>query len=255
MTLQETAKTPHESNQQPNHQIRRPVCGEKEEFEKRTEFGRDTPNQEKHDEVIDPTSTWRPVCGQESTERCVLAPKHVEEDRTGTGRPVLVDQKEEHKIDFRVSGLSRAVVEAEHLRVQELVNGIENHVHREALHAYLQQNNVYNPFSKNSKEMIRELGNVELFEFCETTPKAHNGPNVFFIGIKELCNTFFLLSSISWAKPSVHNESILAENKETVGRIQNCCGIKTRHDRRSPTAIDKATLLPNTPETETEAKM
>ena len=71
---------------------------------------------------------------------------------------------------------------------------------------------------------------------------------------KEKMQHVFLLSSISCAKPSVHNESILAENKETVGRIQNCCGIKTRRDRRSPTAIDKATQLPNTPETETEAK-
>ena len=84
-----------------------------------------------------------------------------------------MDQKEEHKIDFRVPGLSHSVVkEAEHLRVQELVQRIENHPHRAALHADLQQNNVYNPFSKNSKEMIRELGNVELFELCETTPKV-----------------------------------------------------------------------------------
>ena len=36
----------------------------------------------------------------------------------------------------------------------------------------MQQNNVYNPFSKDSKEMIRELGNVKLFELCETTPKV-----------------------------------------------------------------------------------
>ena len=87
--------------------------------------------QEKHDEVIDPSSTGRPVFGQESTKRCVLTPKHVEEDQTGTERPVLVDQKEEHKIDFRVPGLSHAVVEeAEHLRVQELVKRIENHPHR-----------------------------------------------------------------------------------------------------------------------------
>ena len=72
-----------------------------------------------------------------------------------------MDQKEEHKIDFRVPGLSHSVVkEAEHLRVQELVQRIENHSHRAALQAHLQQNNVYNPFSKNSKEMIRELGNV-----------------------------------------------------------------------------------------------
>ena len=94
-------------------------------------------------------------------------------DQTGTGRPVLVDQKEQHEIDFRVPGLSHAVVkEAEHLRDQELVHRIENHPHREALHALLQQNNVYNPFSKNSKDMIRELGNVVLFELCETTPKV-----------------------------------------------------------------------------------
>ena len=87
---------------------------------------------------------------------------------------VRVDgQIEEIDIDFRVPGLSRALVkEAEHLRVRELVKKIESHPHREALQADLQQNNVYNPFSNNSKEMIRELGKVGLFELCETIPKV-----------------------------------------------------------------------------------
>ena len=49
---------------------------------------------------------------------------------------------------------------------------IENHPPREALLTDLQQNNVYNPPSKDSKAMIRELGNVELFELCETIPKV-----------------------------------------------------------------------------------
>ena len=31
------------------------------------------------------SSTGRPVCGQESTKRCVLTPAHVEEDQTSTG--------------------------------------------------------------------------------------------------------------------------------------------------------------------------
>ena len=93
--------------------------------------------------------TVRPVGGQESTK------------------------VEELDIDFRVPGLSHAVVkEAEHFRVQELVNRIESHPHREALEADLQQNSVYNPFRNNSKAMIRELGNVELFELCETIPKV-----------------------------------------------------------------------------------
>ena len=97
-----------------------------------------------------------------------MTPRHVENDQTGTGKPVTVDQKEEHKIDFRVPRLSHSVVkEAEHLRVQELVKRIENHPHPD-----LQQNNVCNPFSKDSKEMLRELGNVELFELCETAPKV-----------------------------------------------------------------------------------
>ena len=80
---------------------------------------------------------------------------------------------EELDIDFRVPGLSHAVVKkAEHYRVQEIDKKIESHPHREALQADLQKNNVYNPFSNNSKAMFRELGNVELFELCETIPKV-----------------------------------------------------------------------------------
>ena len=94
-------------------------------------------------------------------------------------------QREEIDTDFRVSGLPRAVVkQAENPRVRELVKKIESHPHREALQADLQQNNFYNPFSDDSKAMIREMSNVELFELCETIPKC-NAQNAFFIGIKE----------------------------------------------------------------------
>ena len=62
--------------------------------------------------------------------------------------------------------------QAENFRDRELVKKIESHPHRRALQADLQQNNVYNPFSNHSKAMIREIGNVELFELCETIPKV-----------------------------------------------------------------------------------
>ena len=62
--------------------------------------------------------------------------------------------------------------EAENFRVRELAKKIESHPHREGLQADLQQNCVYNPFSNNSKEMIREMGKVELFELCEAVPKV-----------------------------------------------------------------------------------
>ena len=128
--------------------------------------------------------TVRPVksCVSVSVERVDKdkdADENVDADETSTVRPVsgqsigLSTQLDEIDIDFRVSGLSHAVVkQAENFRVRELVKKIETHSHREALHADLQQNNVYNPFSDESKAMIREMGNVELFELCETIPKV-----------------------------------------------------------------------------------
>ena len=97
------------------------------------------------------------------------ADENVDADQISTERPVsgqsigLFTQREEIDIDFRVSVLPQAVVnQAENFRVRELVRKIESHLHREALQADLQQNNVYNPFSDDAKAMIRELGNVEL---------------------------------------------------------------------------------------------
>ena len=87
--------------------------------------------------------------------------------------PGLFTQCEDIDIDFRVSGLPHAVVkQAENFRVRELVKKIESHPDREALQADLKQNNAYNPFSEESKVMIRDMGNVELSELCETIPKV-----------------------------------------------------------------------------------
>ena len=72
-----------------------------------------------------------------------------------------------------MSGLPHAVVkQAENFRVRELVKKIESHPRRQALQADLQQSNAYNQFSEKSKKMIQVMGNVELFELCETIPKV-----------------------------------------------------------------------------------
>ena len=65
------------------------------------------------------------------------ADENVDADQTRTERPVesgqptgLFTQREEIDIDFRVSGLSHAVVkQAENFRVRELVKKIESHPH------------------------------------------------------------------------------------------------------------------------------
>ena len=112
--------------------------------------------------------------------------KDADADRVRTERPVGGHwslQLEEININFRVSGLPHAVVkQAENSRVHELVKKIESHPHREDLQADLQRSNAYNPFSEKSEKMIRDMGNVDLFEFCETIPKVQ-------------CSECFLLES------------------------------------------------------------
>ena len=97
-----------------------------------------------------------------------------------TGRPVVCRHANHERsmfnevdIDFRIPGLPHSVVkQAESSRVRELVKKIEKHLHRQDLQADLQQNNAYNPFSEKSKKMIKDMGNVELFELFETEPKT-----------------------------------------------------------------------------------
>ena len=76
-------------------------------------------------------------------------------------------------IDFRILGLPHSLVkQADNYLVRELVKKIENHPHRQSLQRDLQQNNAYNPFGEKSKKMIKDMGNVELFELFGTDPKT-----------------------------------------------------------------------------------
>ena len=130
-------------------------------------------------------STETPVesCVPVSIERFVKdkdADEDVDADQISTERLVksgqligLFTQREEIDIDFRVSGLPHAVVkQADNFPVRELGKKIESHPHRKALQADLQRNNAYNPFSDDSKAMIREMGNVELFRVMRNNSKS-----------------------------------------------------------------------------------
>ena len=56
--------------------------------------------------------------------------------------------------------------------VRELIQKIENHPNRHALQRDLQQSQSFNPFSQESKEMIHEVGNIELCELLDMEPKT-----------------------------------------------------------------------------------
>ena len=64
----------------------------------------------------------------------------------------------EEDIDFNIPGLPHSAV--------------KNHPHRHALQRDLQQRQKFNPFSQESKDMIREVGNIELCELLDVEPKA-----------------------------------------------------------------------------------
>ena len=76
-------------------------------------------------------------------------------------------------MDFRIRGLPHSVLKhAQSTSVRQLIQKIENHPNLHALQKDLQQNQSFNPFSPESKQMIRDVGNIELCELLETEPKT-----------------------------------------------------------------------------------
>ena len=75
-------------------------------------------------------------------------------------------------MDFKIPGLPHSTVkQLQSASVRELIEKIENHPNRHALQQDLRQNQSFNPFSPESKQMIRDVGNIELCELLETEPK------------------------------------------------------------------------------------
>ena len=72
--------------------------------------------------------------------------------------------------------MSHAAVEREeHNRtrlIRRLVRQVMHHSHKDALIADLQSSRTYTPYSKESKQMIHTMGNVECFWLCEISPKV-----------------------------------------------------------------------------------
>ena len=84
--------------------------------------------------------------------------------------PMMVNEAD---MDFQIPGLPHSVLKhAQSTSVRELIQKVENHPNRHALQQDLRQNQSFNPFSPESKQMIRDVGNIELCELLETEPKT-----------------------------------------------------------------------------------
>ena len=79
----------------------------------------------------------------------------------------------EADMDFRIPGLPHSIVKhTQSTSVRELIQKIENHPNRHALQQDRRLNQSFDPFSPESKQMIRDVGNIELCELLETEPKT-----------------------------------------------------------------------------------
>ena len=79
----------------------------------------------------------------------------------------------EENIDFNIPGVPHSAVKRSHgVSVRNLIQKIENHPQRHALQSDLQQHRQFNPFSKESQDVIKASGNTELCELLDVESKA-----------------------------------------------------------------------------------
>ena len=70
---------------------------------------------------------------------------------------------------LQIPGLPHSVVKhAQSTSVRQLIQKIENHPNRHALQQDLRQNLSFHPFIPESKQMTRDVGNIDLCEVLET---------------------------------------------------------------------------------------
>ena len=80
---------------------------------------------------------------------------------------------DEENVDFNIPGVPNSTVKRSHgVNVHNLIQKIENHLQRQALQSDLQQHRPFNPFSKESQDVIKAAGNTELCEILDVEPKA-----------------------------------------------------------------------------------
>ena len=91
-----------------------------------------------------------------------------------------IRERIEADMDFKIPGLPHSIVKhAQSASVRELIQKIENHPNRHALQRDLRQNQSFSPFSPESKQMIHEVGNIEL---CERRNPKRSAKYVYHTG-------------------------------------------------------------------------
>ena len=87
---------------------------------------------------------------------------------------------DEVNFDFNISGVPNAMVKRSHgVNVQNLIQKIENHPQRQALQSDLQQHRPFNPFSKESQDVIKAAGELVVNTLFQEVTNHHNEKDGF----------------------------------------------------------------------------
>ena len=119
--------------------------------------------------------TGEPVKSSESTH--IVKEQYVPEDNRDIASFNADNEfnraTDEENIDFNIPGVPNSTVKrSQGVNVHNLIQKIENHPQRQALQSGLQQHRAFNPFSKESQDMMKAAGNIELCELLDVEPKA-----------------------------------------------------------------------------------
>ena len=161
------------------------------------------------------------------------ADENVDADQMGTGRlvrsgqsPVLFTQPEDIHIDFSVSGLPHAVVK----QAENFPCSRTRDEDRESSSSRSTSSRFAATFSDESKAMIREMGNVELFELCETIPKVQCSECLLYWNQGVICCTCGHLLVESESSQNFHQWRLDAGPRRSASRWTNW------HRKTTPTA-------------------
>ena len=78
-------------------------------------------------------------------------------------------------VDYRILGILLSTVEQQDTnrkdKVKKLIGQFESHPYKESVLQDLSQTQKINKFSEESKDLIADTNNTEIFEICETSSK------------------------------------------------------------------------------------
>ena len=164
---------------QPTQPIPKPICDRSGQLDKKHEVFVDK-GETSWSQEIKEKSSHEELCssdrsGQPDKHNVALqdAPEVHREITTLNSDNELTRERIEEDMDFKIPGLPLSTVkQLQSASVRELIQKIENHPNRHALQRDLQQSQSFNPFSQESKQMIHEVGNIELCELLDMEPKT-----------------------------------------------------------------------------------